>query len=493
MKLLKMTKQNRKVKTMHDKFIDALRSGKIEGKTRITLYDPSTRRQEVHEDKNMITSSLQKMFDTNPFGTMDFYSIMNLKDIIGGCFLFWDELTENVDNIFPPSQTANKLTGHAGQTPHQTSSPTRGNPNGAASYVDAANGQVKIVWDFSLEQGNGQISAVSLVNPGAGDCGLYPDGSLPLLKSYGLGVLNNYVSRINPRDEGSLTSYTEEYSLRWPVKINDNGTGVSIFLNGNTLKENVVRHPFVRPCLCEGITMNDPNNFTVISTRTATLSRSFNWEYSQIGQDDNYYYVMERDSSTNTRLYLNIVSKSDFSVTAQTIDITGATLARAQIRKNQVNNGIVSGGFIYWVSGAGEKTFVRINIQTPADTTVLSSFLTGAISYEMQPVTRTAGLVLGRNFLINGDYVYPVAARGMRTDDTRLPDCESDALYKNGPMIVQSGTWYTSSSINYEFYSRGGVLYLPALLSINNLQNPVTKQNNRTMRVEYLLTLSGGN
>ena len=153
----------------------------------------------------------------------------------------------------------------------------------------------------------------------------------------------------------------------------------------------------------------------------------------------------------------------------------------------------MSGGFVYWVSGSDAKTFVRINIQTPADTTVLSSFLTGAISYEMQPVTRTAGLVLGRNFLINGDFVYPVAARGMRTDDTRLPDCESDALYKNGPMIVQSGTWYTSSSINYEFYSRGGVLYLPALLSINNLQNPVTKQNNRTMRVEYLLTLTGGN
>ena len=476
---------------MHDKFFDALRTGKIEGRTRITLYDPSTRRREIHEDKNMITNALQKIFNTNPFGAGDIYNLMSLKSLLGGCFLFWDELVEDADNIFPPAQNTNKLTGHAGQTTHSSDSTTRGNPNGAASYVDAANGQVKFAWDFSLEQGNGQISAVSLVNPGAGDCGLYPDGSLPLLKTCGFGLRSGAITNINASGEGSAYSYTEAFSNRWPVKINDNGTGVSIFLEGNTLKENVVRHPFVRPCLCEGIAMNVQDNFTVVSTRTATLSRSYNREYSQIGQDDNYYYVMERDSSTNTRLYLNIVSKSDFSVTAQTIDITGATLARTLVRKSQVNNGIVSGGFIYWVSGSDAKTFVRINIQTPADTTVLTSYLTSNISFEMQPVTRTAGLVLGRNYLINGDYVYPVAARGQRTDDNTLTTCESEKKKKNGPMIVQSGSIWDDAT--YMYFSRGGVLYLPALLSINNLQNPVTKSNNRTMRVEYLLTLTGGN
>lgn len=476
---------------MHDKFIDALRTGKIEGRTRIILEDPSTRKREIREDKNMITSALQKIFDTNPFGAMNFYDLMSLRNLMGGCFLFWDELEEDANNIFPPSQNSNKLTGHAGQTTHSSASPTRGNPNGAASYIDAANGQVKFAWDFSLEQGNGQISAVSLVNPGAGDCGLYPDGSLPLLKTYGHGIRNGAVTNINSSGEGSLFSYTEAFSLRWPVKINDNGTGVSIFLNGNALKENVVRHPFVRPCLVEGIAMNNQDNFTVVSTRTATLSRSYNWEYSQIGQDDDNYYVMERDSGTATRLYVDIVSKSDFSVSAQTIDIVGATLARNRIRKSQVNNGIVSGRYIYWVSGSNAKTFVRINIDTPADTDVLTSYLTSDISYSMQPIARTDGLILGRNYLINGDFVYPVAARGLRTDDNTLTTCESDALYKNGPMLVQSGSIY--DDVTYNYFSRGGVLYLPALLSINNLQTPIVKSNNRTMRVEYLLTLTGGN
>jgi len=473
---------------MHDKFIDALRTGKIEGRTRIILEDPSTRRREIHEDKNMITNALQRIFDTDPFGCQNFNDIMSLRKILGGVFLFWDELTESADNMFPPSQSSNKLVGHAGQTTHSSGSTTRGNPNGAASYIDAENGQVKFVWDFSLEQGNGQISAVSLVHPEAGDCGLYPDGSLPLLKTFGNSILD--ITRTTEYASGSY-NYDEDYSNRVPVKINDNGTGVCLYLNGNVLTEDVVRHPFVRPCLVEDVQVNDQDNYTVASTRSATLSRSFTAGYFLIAQDSSYYYVMERDESTATRLYLNIVSKSDFTVTAQTIDISGATLARPQLRKNQVNNGIVSGGNIYWISGSDSKTFVRINIQTPADTTVLTSYLTENVSLSQQPITQTAGLVLGRNFLINGDYVYPVAARGQRTGDSTLPGCEAMALYKNGPMAVQTGFNWGDSP--YTVFSRGGVLYLPTLMSINNLQNPVTKSNNRTMRVEYLLTLIGGN
>ena len=473
---------------MNDKFIDALRHGKLKGRTRIIMEDIVTRRRIIREDDNMITSALQKIFDTNVLGMMNFNSMIPIKNIMGGCFLFWDELTESAGNIFPPSQSSNKLTGHAGQTTHQSQSRTRGNPNGIASYVDAANGQVRFAWDFSLEQGNGQISCVSLVHPEAGDCGLYPDGSLPLYKTFG-----NVISQVNQFAADSLGDYT--YNERWsktvPMSINSNGDGLCVYLSGNSFKENVVRHPWVRTSLIEAIPFNDDDNFTVVSSRTATLSRSFDWEYSLIGQDDNYYYIMERDSSTSTRLYLNIVSKSDFTVTASTIDISGATLARQQGRKNQVNNGIVSNGYIYWVSGDDAKTFVRINIQTPADTDVLTSYMTDSISLRDQPVTRTAGLVLGRNYLINGDYVYPVADRANRSgDNNRVAENDGMALFNNSPLIVQTATQYADST--YSRVSNGGVLYLPALLTINNLSQPVTKTENRTCRVEYTLTIASG-
>ena len=200
---------------------------------------------------------------------------------------------------------------------------------------------------------------------------------------------------------------------------------------------------------------------------------------------------MERDSSSNTKLYVNLIAKSDFTVTALTIDISGATLGRPQLRKNSVNNGIVSGGYIYWVSGADAKTFVRINIQTPADTDVLTSYLTGNISFNDQPITKSAGLVIGRNFLINGDYVYPVEARTNRSgDNNQGSEYDGLAHFNNSPLLVQTATEHADTT--YLKVSNGGVLYLPALLTINNLSQPVTKTENRTCRVEYTLTIASG-
>ena len=472
---------------MNDKFIDALRKGNLEGRTRIILEDVRTRKREIHEDKNMITSAIQKIFEVNVMGLMNFHQLIPVRNLLGGVFLFWDPLTESADNIFAPCQADNKLTGHAGQTTHQTDSTTRGNPNGSASYIDAANGQVKFAWDFSLEQGNGQISAVSLTNPGAGDCGLYPDGTLPLMKTY--GILTRGLNQFSGAEQGGYT-YNETISFRFPMSLNADGTGNTVFLDGTSFKENVIRHGWVRPSLIEPVVFNAADNYTVVSTRSATLSRSFNREYTSIGQDSANYYIMERDASTSTRLYLEIVSKSDFSVTSQTIDISGATLARQQGRKNQCNNGIVSNGFIYWVSGSDAKTFVRIDIQTPANTDVLTSSLTGNISMAAQPISGSNGLILGYNYLINGDFVYPVARRDWRSGDN-YATIDSMSLYKNSPMVNQMSSTYDDAG--YNIFSVGPCLYLPYLASVNNLSQPITKTINRTMRVEYLLTLTGGN
>jgi hypothetical protein len=65
---------------------------------------------------------------------------------------------------------------------------------------------------------------------------------------------------------------------------------------------------------------------------------------------------------------------------------------------------------------------------------------------------------------------YPVAARARRTDDNTLTTCESDALYKNGPMIVQSGSIYDDATYNY--FSRGGVLFLSAVVFYQQFTEP---------------------
>lgn len=470
---------------MHDKFIDALRRGRFKGTTRLITEDVVTKKREIVEDHNMFTAALDKIFDVNALGMMNFYSLLPITKLIGGIFLFWNPITESADNIYPENQGVNKLVGFAGQTSHSTDNPYRGNPNGAASEIDPDNGLVRFVWDWTLEQGIGEIRACSLTSAAAGDRGLYPAGD-QLLQTMGLSI--NGISR-GYYYETLGSSYNADYAKRCPISIDNDGIGRSVFVSGNTFREFKVRHPFVRPMLIENPSFASPDNYTVEFTRQCTLSRSFTANYCCVGQDDSYYYVMERDASTSTRLYIDKIAKSNLTVTSSVVDLAGVTLGRPQMSFAMMNGGIVSDGFVYWVSGSNAKTFVRIDLTTPANSVELTSYLTGNLSLIDTPIVLNDGLILGRNYLINGDFVYPVAARSPRDNEWRVNDAY--AKYKNSPMLYQIGNG--DPGLVAANCTTGGVLLLPYLATINNLQTPVYKTANKTLRCEYVVQLSGGN
>ena len=469
---------------MNDKFIDALRRGKFKGTTRLITEDVITKKREIVEDHNMFTAAIDKIFDSNVLGMMNFYEILPITKLIGGCFLFWNNITENVNNIYPENQSVNKLVGFAGQTAHSTDNPYRGNPNGAASEIDPDNGLVRFVWDWTLEQGIGEIRACSLTSAAAGDRGLYPEGDV-LLQTLGLPVDDISRARYYP-NLGNV--YNKEYAIREPIEIDNDGNGVSVFVSGNSFSEWTVRHPFVRPTLIEDPAFITSDNYTVIGERTATLSRSYSEGYTVIGQDDSYYYIMERDSGSATILYVDKVAKSDFSVTTSLISLSGVSLARPQMTYGKMNGGIVSDGFIYWVSGSNAKTFVRIDMATPANSVELTSYLASNISLDDNPVVMNDGLILGRNYLVNGDFIYSVGTRAIRQGEVMVNDMF--ARWKNGPLMHQIGNGEASFvSANC---TTGGVLLLPYLATINNLQTPVYKTANKTLRCEYVVQIAGG-
>lgn len=463
-----------------EKMYNLLNAGKVKGKTRIILEDLNGHRI-IIEDHNMMTAAIPKIFESNYHGIIDFHNFEPLRQLVGGIFLFRDPLTESANSIYPPSQVVNKLTANAGQTPHSTDDPTRGNPNGSATVIDQATGKIKFVWDWSLEQGIGEISAAALTHQNFGDCGLYPRGSIAL------AIGNTFsVSGVNTHTETNFgLYYDEEKSKRFPLSINTLGLGLCVWVSGSTFKENTVRHPWVKPSLIEGCATNNNGNYTILSTRTATLTRTFSSGYVMVGQDDDNYYIMERDSATATRLYCDVVSKSDFSVSGLVLNIA-ENLARPSVSNAIVNNGIVSGGYIYWISGTDSKTFVRINIVNPADTEILSSSMTDNISLRSSPVVLSDGLILGRNYLVNGDNIYPVLNR--LTYDQNTDWIEVISKYNNSPLVFSMPN--TSAEYNARNITSGGVL-VPYLATVNNLSGaPVRKNSTQTMRCEYELTFT---
>lgn len=469
----------------HQEIYNRITRGGFSGRARITLEDVRTHHREIVESKNIATNAMTRIFETNVLGRTDFENLQPMKDLFGGIFLFADELTIDANTIYPPNQGVNRMVANAGQTAFSgaAGNSTRGNPNDVATIIDPANGQIKFVWDWSLENGNGTISAAGLTNSKAGDVGLYPDGLDSLLGVYGT----------MPRFQSSLlgVGYDLTRSARYPLFIKSDGNGVSVFVSGNSLTEQTVRFPFVRPCLIESPDVLDGDNYTVVSSRTATLSRSFTDSYFQIAHDANNYYIIERDASENTKVYVDVVSKTDMSVSSKTITIAGATMARPEVLYSAVNNGIVSGGYLYMISGADAKTFVKININNAADVTILTSSLTNNISLRQQPISGATGVILGANFFINGDFVYPVAKRAARNNET-LTRISGDnmAMYKDSPMLFNMPS--VDFAATYEYLTAGSCLYLPYLATCLNLQSPVVKNANKTMRVEYLLTSIGG-
>ena len=471
-----------------DRIKQLFNSDRIKGRTKIVLTDVNTGRQEIQHDENMLTDAVYKFFEANFLGINQIYDYIPMTSLFNGVFCFRDPLTESAGNIFPAAN--NPLVANGGPTakPLGNTSTTRGNP--VSNAWETGDGYIKMVWLWDLTEGNGTISAVSLTSGAAGDCGLYPDGTLPLLKTLGVGILGK--NQNSGADIGATLDRTRAQKM--PMSVKTNGDGLAVWLDGDEFEEMTVRHSFICAGLIEGIAEKPDSEFRVVSTRSATLSRSYNRGYAQIGQDASYYYVFERDSSSANVLYYEKIAKSDMSVSSGSLTISGATLARVLSPDNTTSGGtllynaIVSDGSVYWVSGSDAKTFVRINIANQADITILDSDMTNNIQPDQMPVILGAGMVIGRNFLINGGKVYPLALRTARPSGQSglLQGSETFAPYDGGPSFYQN-SYYRHANV-YEYLSSGGVLALPYMATINNLQNAVTKTNQKTMRLEYTLT-----
>lgn len=448
----------------------------IKGRARITLTDPKTGKREQIVSDNMVTNAIKQIYGVNPMGLMNFHALLPMWKLFGGCMLFQSALTEDANAFWPENSDDNPMTAYCNQTTHATADPYRGNPGA----VEVTDDHIKLVFDWNLGQGNGTISAVALSHQDV--AGLCPTGSLPLLQLKGNNVDGVNYARIQTWGSG----YNRAKALTCPVIIKDDGTGLSLYCDGSTLEEIQVSHPFINARLLEDPAALPTSNYREVATRSVNLSRTFDTGYTFLAFDANNYYVMERDSGTNTRLHVDVIDRTAFSMTSLTLDIAGATLDRYAVNVGSCNNGIVSDGSVYWRSGADTKTFVRINLSNVADVEILSSNMSAAISFDQSPLVLNDGLILGRNFLINGATVYPVATRTGRGITDEVTPVETLARYKGGPLMYQGAS--TSSSTYYQKYVYGSALALPYLATVNNLPSSVTKQNSKTMRLEYILT-----
>lgn len=223
---------------------------------------------------------------------------------------------------------------------------------------------------------------------------------------------------------------------------------------------------------------------------TITLTRSFDRRYAGICCDADYLYVVEPSADQGTTLYINKVNLSTLAVTSA--DITDASLS---LRKTQTFRNVdyaypcrtvISGGYLYWFK-SDKKSMYRFNLSNSADIDEVDTLLTDDGNEDYGMVEISEGIVVGANFFVN-DKVYPMAQEAA----TKMMTYDSFST----PMVrfLRDGNlFFVWSYLWSDLYSHSdyAACCFPRVMlhTIQNLQTPIIKTSDKTMQIEYSITL----
>lgn len=146
----------------------------LKGHTKIELTNVNTGEVNVYENDNMFTNAISESLNNGWVALVGGYSALNSwhlplsQKLMGGIALFENTIEEDVTNSYFPE--SNNLIGFSGTSTSNGKNNKWGSRNIAESQIyDTETKSVKHVWDFATSEGNGTISCVGLIDGGQGN------------------------------------------------------------------------------------------------------------------------------------------------------------------------------------------------------------------------------------------------------------------------------------------------------------------------------------
>ena len=464
----------------------------IKGKTKIELTNVNTGEVEVIEEENMITNALQYIF--NPLGYIKTGSTMYGSEYVnyyatltGGLLLLDKAVTEDADNIF--LDTSVGLTGCAVYNQQNTSDQTlRGSFNATETEFDIVNRTIKYVYDFDTAEANGTIGCVALTHALGGysnrGCAEEPvRDTYPFFMNIGSGTLRLASSSagISAYDRTlSYTTYGTNY--KWIFLIDVEKDMVYYFSIDSTTSITIRGY---RANINTVSLFDTPSTVrTLLFEKTITFSTAISQQYFSYCYDEETekLYITSAPSS-------NVSNKGAFSITE--IDVandyavkqysmtnkTGVTLRMCYNRDNT----LCYGGFIYVMPYSEPYYVYRVEIGNPANVQKIDV----AIKQTWPTFAKDKRLY----YDMATSYSANAALYVIDTEKFTLSYPESKYLYdstrrqfvpvKGVPMtyFMTNGTYDGTFGIRTDY-----------LATINNLDSPVVKTADKTMKVTYTLS-----
>ena len=448
----------------------------LKGNTKIELTNIHTGKKEVIEKHNLITNHLKNTLEwLHTWGlTTDISSKLQTRQFpvydkcMGGIILFGNTLNENADNVMLPMVEEDDVVGYASNNVNTTENKKRGSRNITESEK-VSNGY-KMVWDFGTSQANGVISAVALTDAYACDrSGIFSD----ICNSCGF-KRKSFPSNVTPRKVVDYDVYTDV------VTYLDLSSPSTLTLCTATFNSNIA-------------SMEGFNIYEEISSKQVNLSVELplgGWWLD--GKDGYYYYCTiwynNNNVSDGSNRYYDTIKMArvkkdtlevDASIGLKTIKLSGTKWSQPDCMF------CICNGYVYFGGSTNPNyDYVEIDKIDLASSQVIKKFgnfkdYNGTVYSINNIVYAGSKCILPNDELIKkeeNNYGY-------------LLSYNSSGLWESGG--GSSGKVLTNDKGQIMVVDSGGIGYgflLNNLCTINNLEEPVTKTSDKTMKITYTLT-----
>lgn len=479
----------------------------LRGTTRIELTNVKTGEVEVIEKHNLVTNAIPDLLQLNPDGYL-FDGSYKLSDdllpicpnAIGGILLYGEPLEEDPAKYYAPE--SNPLIGYSSNNVNESADLMRGSLNLNESGILDGNKGYRFVFDFATSQANGTIASLGLTSKYGG------------LAPYGSGyVSDNFMKQLSYKEGSSSVPTSGVINLRAFCNIvsldYDANTAYFAYVCGaNTIRVGKIHIGDLRLVVSNGAySRNITEN---IELKTSTFAPSIGSTSSAtsytafLDGGDGYIWGFGHanntsgNSSGNASVLWIKISKADWSFTEGKWTIpkqlyafgsrdTGAKVAGAYTYS------IIHDGWLYCVA-YDKKSIVAIELSNPSNVVSIARYYSNDIYVPSSADSYVSGSVFNKV----GNVVY--FAGGCIRNKSVTGVTFSMGSNADAPQAIRRvpvpGLICGPYLFGFNVYSKGSnayairrTIYLMAsyLATINNLDTPVTKTADKTMKITYIL------
>lgn len=447
---------------------------KIKGKTIIELHDAKTGRLVKRtEDNNMLTKALYYFYDqggmTNPtaFGQANIRNSA-LQYLLGGILCLDTELDEDDEIVRVPAGVG--MTANGAYNVLNT-----GNPPELGSWNEnesgwQQDGSYKMVWDYTTSQGNGTIACVSLTSWFRGYSGIgNKSNTLKMSQVTSLGAYNSVTSK--GTDAGAIVGYKTNimYMLDRDFK---NKTTISLKkykfpMTGIDLRNTMSAE------LVEEKTLNLPSNLQNLTSETdVSLDECY-------VKGDKAYFLVCKHFRYNFNVS-GVVYVGEFDLTTE--QITNSWVVDVTSEESVINMTGVSDQYVV----AGLRWVNFRNQAISGDITDGAGLYLSASSQDHQSLETIDTDLFefrGRHLAGAGAWGYANGRIDVSTGLLLPENGTGDRLAQWGGFMTDNNLLKITSTDSTGYINRDARY----IASINNLEEPVTKTADKTMKVTYVI------